>query len=120
MKYLNKYNGEKNSPAAISALLPIRMYGTERPLGTPNPKGAENVYVAAISDTHFCKLVFVLLWERSWTKITLVYGSNARIKNKKYSWFVLSNLIFFNDFESLIGNNSQRTISACCSMWCLQ
>ena len=106
--------------AAISALLPRTMYGTGRPPGPPDPKGAENVPVAAISDAHFCKLVFVLLWERSWTKITPAYGSNARIKNKKYRWFVLSNLIFFNDFKSLIGNNIGRTISACCSMWCLQ
>lgn len=56
--------------AAISALLPITIYGTGRPPGPPDPRGAENVPVAAISAAHFCKLVFVLLWERSWTKIT--------------------------------------------------
>lgn len=56
--------------AAISALLPITIYGTGRPPGPPDPRGAENVPVAAISAAHFCRLVFVLLCERSWTKIT--------------------------------------------------
>ena len=56
--------------AAISVLLPITMNGTGRPHGPPDPRGAENVPVAAISAAHFCKLAFVLLWERSWTKIT--------------------------------------------------
>lgn len=51
--------------AAISTLLPITIYGTGRPPGPPDPRGAENVPVAAISAAHFCKLVFVLLWERS-------------------------------------------------------
>lgn len=51
--------------AAISALLPITIYGTGRPPGPPDPRGAENVPVAAISAAHFCKPVFVLLWERS-------------------------------------------------------
>lgn len=56
--------------AATSALLPITIYGTGRPPGPPEPRGAENVPVAAISAAHFCKLVLVLLWDRSWTKIT--------------------------------------------------
>lgn len=93
--------------AAISALLPIAIYGTGRPPGPPDPSGAENVPVVEISAAHFCKLVLVLLCERSWTKITPT--QNFMQKDELKNWKGLFLLPVRGPLMNLKGNIVQES-----------